>query len=1377
MKTKNTKSILFILVVLFLSTISHAQNNTITYEITFTGSGQSNSIETIKVLNTTNRESVILNGTDTLHLVKTVGLKPNHVTNASVKVFPNPTLHSSRIEFFNSRSGNVSLEFLELSGKVLKAINQNLPQGRHAFELQGMGAGVFLIKIRTQEAIHIERLVSHAQAFGEPGVQYLGIMNQVHRQDNEKSSRNIVTMDYVDGERLLITGFSGPYTHTLSVIPNQSQNIDIPFIECVDGDGNNYGVVTIGEQVWMVENLTTTKDAAGNNITRFCYENNTTNCELYGGLYTWETLMNDGGGSNNHKRAQGICPAGWHVSSDAEWTQLVDYVFSQGYPNEYEASNGTGNALKSCRQENSPLGGDCNTAVHPRWHAHDTHHGFNEFGFSALPGGYRGIDGHFGLIGLNGSWWTSTEASAPGAWRRTMGRSYGLVSSYTYHKSHGLSVRCLLDEASLEFNNLNLEINPENSGSVTGNGQYTAGETVEITATTNSGWEFVNWTDEDSTVVSTLNSFLYTMPATDVTLTANFEEEETWLPCPGTPTVTDFDGNVYNTVLIGEQCWMKENLKTTSYRNGTPIQYPGESSYLWLNNTSGAYAWYNNDLNWKYLYGALYNWHAVSNNNGLCPSGWKVPSDDDWTQLVDYVVSQGFPNQGTNANGAGNAIKSCRQVNSPLGGSCNTTEHPRWDEDDYSGHFHHGFNEFGFSAVPGGHRDYYGGFYSLGSYAPWWSGTESSPSLAWSRSLSVGYASVSRVTDNKLEGHFVRCIRNEAPNQLFNLDIEINPSESGQVFGAGQYEAGEQVFILANTLSGWEFNGWTGDTTYLNDPLAAITSVTMPSQNITLTANFEINQNAFTCGTSTIADVDGNIYNTELIGDQCWMKENLKTTHYRYGVPIEYPGSNNNYWNDNIEGAYAWYENDANWKESYGALYNWYAVNNAFGLCPTGWHVPSDGDWTQLTEFVWAQGYPNDPYSSGGAANAVKSCRQINSPWGGDCTTTEHPRWNSHNINNGFDIFGYNALPAGLRTGYGSFQELSTGAFWWSSSAFGLNYSLAWYVYNEGSEIATNDFDYSYGFSIRCIKDETPVNPYFNLNLEVNPEGSGSVTGSGQYPAGNMIGITATPYAGWAFISWTDEDGAIVSTLNSFLYAMPYTDITLTANFVEEESWLSCPGTPTVIDFDGNVYNTVLMGDQCWMKENLKTTHDAAGNDITRYCFDNNSAYCELYGGLYTWATVMNGAVSSNNNPSGVQGICPEGWHLPSEDEWSQLVDYVSTQGFPNSNAPNGAGNALKSCRQVKSPLGGHCNTTVHPRWFSDNTHHGFDEFSFSALPGGNRLTNGSFYSLSSGGYWWSSTEHSSTIALCRMISYSNGDVINYSGNKSNSFSVRCLRD
>jgi uncharacterized protein (TIGR02145 family) len=200
-----------------------------------------------------------------------------------------------------------------------------------------------------------------------------------------------------------------------------------------------------------------------------------------------------------------------------------------------------------------------------------------------------------------------------------------------------------------------------------------------------------------------------------------------------------------------------------------------------------------------------------------------------------------------------------------------------------------------------------------------------------------------------------------------------------------------------------------------------------------------------------------------------------------------------------------------------------------------------------------------------------------------------------------------------------------------------------------------------------------------------------------------------------------------------------------------------CPGMPTFTDpRDGQTYNTVQIGSQCWMKENLNYQTSSS------WCYANNTANCNNYGRLYTWQAALT--------------ACPPGWHLPSDAEWTQLTNYVAAQGFPNSNVTNGAANALKSCRQVNSPLGGGCNTSEHPRWNSHSTHHGFDEFGFSALPGGH-YDSGSFYNLGASGSWLSATESSSTNAWYRYMYSSDGAVYRTNYHKTYGFSVRCLRD
>jgi len=219
------------------------------------------------------------------------------------------------------------------------------------------------------------------------------------------------------------------------------------------------------------------------------------------------------------------------------------------------------------------------------------------------------------------------------------------------------------------------------------------------------------------------------------------------LRCPGTATVTDIDGNVYNTVQIGSQCWMKENLKTTTYKNNTPI--PNVTDAInWSTLTTGAYVWYGNYILWKEPYGALYNWYSTTDANGLCPEGWHVPTDDEWNDLVNFIGGTDSPH--------GNELKSCRCINSPMGGACNTTNHPRWDQQNNN----FGTDYYGFSGLPGGGISYDGGPNEIGDTGFWWSSIAYSSGAAWYRGLYYSEGFVSVFYTDKVAGFSVRCLKN-----------------------------------------------------------------------------------------------------------------------------------------------------------------------------------------------------------------------------------------------------------------------------------------------------------------------------------------------------------------------------------------------------------------------------------------------------------------------------------------------------------------------------------------------------------------------------------------------------------------------------------------
>ena len=213
---------------------------------------------------------------------------------------------------------------------------------------------------------------------------------------------------------------------------------------------------------------------------------------------------------------------------------------------------------------------------------------------------------------------------------------------------------------------------------------------------------------------------------------------------------------------------------------------------------------------------------------------------------------------------------------------------------------------------------------------------------------------------------------------------------------------------------------------------------------------------------------------------------------------------------------------------------------------------------------------------------------------------------------------------------------------------------------------------------------------------------------------------------------------------------------------------------------DNREYSWVKIGEQIWMAENLKylpsVVGPGTGSNSEAYCYvygyDGTSISAAkatenyaTYGVLYNWTAAMNGAESSDANPSGVQGICPDGWHLPSDAEWKQLEMYLGmSETDVNSTGWRGTveGGKLKEAG------------TTH--WADPNAGAN-NESGFTALPGGNRDYNGNFHSIRSNGNWWSSTESNTNTAWYRGLYYYDSNVDRSYYYKSMGFSVRCLRD
>ena len=214
-----------------------------------------------------------------------------------------------------------------------------------------------------------------------------------------------------------------------------------------------------------------------------------------------------------------------------------------------------------------------------------------------------------------------------------------------------------------------------------------------------------------------------------------------------------------------------------------------------------------------------------------------------------------------------------------------------------------------------------------------------------------------------------------------------------------------------------------------------------------------------------------------------------------------------------------------------------------------------------------------------------------------------------------------------------------------------------------------------------------------------------------------------------------------------------------------------------VADIDGNVYKTVKLGNQVWMAENLRTTRYADGTPIplvtatssaaVRYYPNNNSANVTDFGYLYSWYAVMKGASSSNSNPSGVQGICPDGWHVPSDAEWTELTNYVSCQSqYVCGGDEDNIAKALASEVGWNSSTY-NCDVGNNP---SANNATGF-----SARPAGNYF--GNYNSFGYGANFWSATQFNSYNAYIRYLYYGYAIVYRYNYIKYYGYSVRCIRN
>ena len=404
---------------------SLAQN----YLISFAGSGESSTVSTVNVENLTSGATLSLNGDDILQLTLPTEINQVEADKFSrLKIYPNPASEYSILEIFPPIADEATFSIYDVTGKLVAQFDKYLDKSLHGFQITGLKKGLYFINVNTNTYQLTNKLICNHPMKGSIKLEKIDISNksivEIPDKIDTKGSLSTIDMEYNTGEILKFTGISGSYSTVVTDIPSSDKTITFDFVSCTDGDNNNYPVVVIGTQTWMAENLKTTKYNDSEDILLveekeawaslttpgYCWHIEAGPSTVYGALYNWLT-------ANSSK----LCPTGWHVPSDSEWTVLINYLGGESVAGGKLKETG----LTHWKESNSSA--------------------TNESGFTAIAGSSRDYLGNFvTLSGYAGYWWSTFECGDDALYYRIL-HYYAAIEHYCSNKGWGFSVRCLKD--------------------------------------------------------------------------------------------------------------------------------------------------------------------------------------------------------------------------------------------------------------------------------------------------------------------------------------------------------------------------------------------------------------------------------------------------------------------------------------------------------------------------------------------------------------------------------------------------------------------------------------------------------------------------------------------------------------------------------------------------------------------------------------------------------------------------------------------------------------------------------------------------------------------------------------------------------------------